>query len=551
MATVLEKPILLDETGQDIVSKLEEIKSAITTSGDFTPVQIKITTPPVKRTYTSGEELDLTGMVVTLIASNGITYDVTASCTTNPVEGTAITGDTDVVVSFYWARDNITFTATQKVFIKSLQSIAITTPPAHTDFYTGQALELDGIVITANYRGGITEDVTNSCTFNPALETHLTIDDTEIVISYTEGSVTKTTTQEIRVVPVYGVEWDGTASSAWTRTEGAAEFEDPIPYVPVQGSLSYTVFSPFDNIMPWSGMQIVEDAEAGTLVSIPKFYYKLSQNDGVGLKVQISNEPLDGFHVSPAHMDRGDGKGERDVIYVGKYHCSSVDYKSRSGDLPKANVTRATARTNIHNLGNTIWQYDVATMFTIWLLYLVEFADWNSQDKIGRGGKQTSTSETVPFNMGYTDSMPYHTGTIETSRALYGGTQYRNIEGLWDNVYDWVDGCYGDNSNLYVILNPANNSDSSGGFLIGNLQNGYPSALSVKNVENTFEMFISSAGNGSSSTYLCDSWLTNTAPCIYTGGQYVPNLFQGLFCIGNEVAGYGQSNIGCRLIKLP
>ena len=71
------------------------------------------------------------------------------------------------------------------------------------------------------------------------------------------------------------------------------------------------------------------------------------------------------------------------------------------------------------------------------MLFLVEFADWNGE-RIGRG---CSTSNSK-MNNGQTDAMGYHTGTTAASRDSYGFTQYRNIEGWWDNVYDWMDGCY-------------------------------------------------------------------------------------------------------------
>lgn len=125
---------------------------------------------------------------------------------------------------------------------------------------------------------------------------------------------------------IFGVTWDGSSSTSLTRTDDAVDFPDPVPYI--SGATSYS--SPFDNIMPWSGMVKVEDSEAGTLVEIPKFWYKLTK-DGSALSIQITNQETDGFSVSPAHMDRGDGKGERDVVYIGRYHCGSTAYKSAAG----------------------------------------------------------------------------------------------------------------------------------------------------------------------------------------------------------------------------
>jgi hypothetical protein len=344
---------------------------------------------------------------------------------------------------------------------------------------------------------------------------------------------------------IYGVSWDGTSTTLWTRTDAAASFVDPVPYV--AGASSYG--SPFDDKMPWSGMKKVTDSAAGTLVEIPKFWYKITQN-GAGMKIQIANGAKSGYSVSPAHMDRGDGKGERDKIYVGRYHCATSTYKSTTGVKPANGATRASARASIHNLGSTIWQFDFATRLTLWLLYIVEFADWNCQNKIGYGCGNGSAIE----NMGYTDSMPYHTGTTKSSRTTYGvGTQYRYIEGLWDNVCDWLDGSYYNNGGLNIILNPASFSDSTGGINVGIPANGYPSALSVKNVSGTYPLFIPTATSGSDSTYTCDKWYVggSSAPCISGGGSYMQTLEFGWWCILYTFTSSTDSYYGSRLIKLP
>lgn len=349
-------------------------------------------------------------------------------------------------------------------------------------------------------------------------------------------------TVTVRVTTIYGAEWDGTSTSKLSRTDAAAEFTDPVPYV--AGATTYG--SPFDNLMPWAGM-VKSERTGGTMVAIPKFWYKLTQT-GNKIKVQIADGPVDGFHVSPAHMNRGDGKGERDVVYIGRYHCATSTYKSTTGVKPQASVTRANFRTNIHKLGDTIWQNDFATRFTLWLLYIVEFADWNSQKTIGKGCGNNSATQ----NMGYTDFMPYHTGTTLGSRDSYGlGTQYRNIEGLWDNVYDWCDGCYNNSSGLNIILNPNSFSDSSGGTAVGVPSSGYPSAFSVK-TNGGFPLFIPSAASGSETTYSCDSWSFDASyPCVYVGGNYGQNGGRGLFYVYCNTASSTYASIGSRLLELP
>lgn len=344
---------------------------------------------------------------------------------------------------------------------------------------------------------------------------------------------------ELAYVHIYGASWDGTSTTKWSRTDEAAEFTDPVPYV--AGASSYG--SPFDTLQPWAGM-VKSERTGGTMVAIPKFWYKLTQN-GRGMSIQIADRAVEGYSVSPAHMDRGDGHGERDVVYIGRYHCND-SYKSGTGS-PKVNMTRSSARANIHSLGSAIWQSDFAMRFTLWLLYIVEFADWNSQAKIGYGCSPSSSA----FTMGYTDSMPYHTGTNQSNRATYGGTQYRNIEGLWDNVWDWCDGCYNDGNGLNIVLNPSKFGDSSNGTVVGVPSNGWPSAFKVK-TNGGFPMFIPTSASGNDATYSCDYWsFSSSNPCLYVGGYYGHYSNYGLFYVNCITASYHDGLIGCRLQELP
>lgn len=344
---------------------------------------------------------------------------------------------------------------------------------------------------------------------------------------------------------VYGVEWAGTLATTLARTDRSANFPEPNPYY---AGMSGTPSSPFDNLMPWAGMVRVSDPEAGELVAIPKFWYKM-QTIGNGLKLQIADGQVDGFLVSPAHADRGDGKGERDIVYVGRYHCHTSNYKSQTGDKPKAYITRSTARSGIHALGSTIWQFDIAMRQTIQMLYLVEFANWNSQEKIGYGCGNNSDIE----NMGATDDMPYHTGTSQSSRSTYGvGVQYRYIEGLWDGVRDWMDGCYYNSNGLNIIMNPNNFSDSSNGTLVGKPSSGYPTVMSLNTVSGVQWMYPTTA-NGTQTTYIPDSWVfgATSETCLSCGGGYLQHLIYGLFYVWPEEASEQSQFNGCRLQKLP
>lgn len=354
----------------------------------------------------------------------------------------------------------------------------------------------------------------------------------------------KTCSVTVSFAQIYGVQWDGTAATTWSRTDAAETFVNPTPAVN-NGNGS----SPFDTIMPWAGMVVEDDATAGKLVKIPKYWFKWTRS-GNGMKLQISNGPEAGFHVSPAHADRGDGKGERDYVYVGRYHCNT-SYKSQAGSQPAASMTRAQARSNIHNLGSTYWQYDFAMYWTIMMLYLVEYANWNSQATIGYGCSPSSQK----FNMGATDAMIYHTGTSAASRTTYGSVQYRHIEGLWDNVYDWCDGIRFSGSTVYCIANPASFSDTSGGTNVGTraTSSGWISGWTNPTADGFEYALYPNAVSGSETTYICDyCYYSASGVVLRVGGYYGQLQNYGAFCLGGYyAASYANASIGCRLQKLP
>ena len=354
----------------------------------------------------------------------------------------------------------------------------------------------------------------------------------------------KTCSVTVSFAQIYGVQWDGTAATTWSRTDAAETFVNPTPAVN-NGNGS----SPFDTIMPWAGMVVEDDATAGKLVKIPKYWFKWTRS-GNGMKLQISNGPEAGFHVSPAHADRGDGKGERDYVYVGRYHCNT-SYKSQAGSQPAANMTRAAARSSIHNLGSTYWQYDYAMYWTIMMLYLVEYANWNSQATIGYGCSPSNAK----FNMGATDNMVYHTGTSAASRTTYGSVQYRHIEGLWDNVYDWCDGIRFSGSTVYCIANPASFSDTSGGTNVGTraTSSGYISGWTNPTASGFEYALYPNAVAGSETTYVCDyCYYDASGVVLRVGGDFGQNQDLGAFFLNGYYAASSQyAYIGCRLQKLP
>lgn len=421
----------------------------------------------------------------------------------------------------------------------TLESIAITAPPNRVQYKTGSLFDPTGMSVWAEFSNGYGLYVNHAdLVFDPAGPLEEGTDSVTVRFSWGGESAETVQAISVRSVQIFGVEWDGGPGTKWSRTDDAAGFTDPVPAVS-----NGTGSSPFDDIMPWAGM-VKEDRAGGVEVKEPKYWFKWTKT-GKTMKLQIANGPVEGFHVDPVNMDRGDGLGELEFSYIGRYHCGN-DYKSTTNVAQKVNITKSAARTGIHGLGDNFWQIDFAQFWYIGMLFLVEFADWDGQATIGYGCSASGSRE----NNGKTDAMQYHTGTTADSRDSYGFTQYRNIEGWWDNVYDWLDGCYNNRDGLSVIINPNQFSEGANGILLGYPSSGFASEFAIPTQSGLEWALYPIASNGSTTTYVSDGMNFNSGyNSVWHGAYYSQELNGGLFCItcANERGDFA----GCRIQERP
>lgn len=503
---------------------------SITELGREYEVELEFFSATLSITTDSGAEVYLDGV------SKGVATSGTLSITITKSGTYTVSSKVNGISS---EEQTATFTTDEEVISKTLnfRKISLTAP-------SGSSITLtDGDTTYTDTSAGtaIVYYIPNNGTWTAtATLSGESTSDSIVVSAYQTYSI------ELAFVHIYGAEWDGSSSTVLSRTDESALFVDPNPYV---ADGSHPGSSPFDNLMPWKGMEIVTISD-NSLVKIPKFWYKITTN-GSSIKFQIADKATSGFNVSPAHQDRGDGAGERDYIYVGRYHSIST-YKSQSGAQPLTNITRATGRTNIHNLGTGFWQWDYATLVTIWLLYIVEFANWNSQTCIGYG----CSSGNAKYNTGATSSMTYHTGTTATSRTSYAsGCQYRYIEDLWGNVFDWCDGIRFSSSSIYIYKNPSEFSDSSGGVNTGTrpTSDGYISSWNQPSTTGYDWAIYPGAVSGSDSTYVPDyCGYSSSGVVLFVGGDYYQYLYYGLFYLsGSYSASSSYGSIGVRVMYLP
>lgn len=379
-----------------------------------------------------------------------------------------------------------------------------------------------------------------------------------------EGNVTKIIDSsdgrllwESRRGNVFGVCWDtSNPSTALTRLTHKTDpyrlvtqtvTEEPKPAVGTgEGS------SPFDAFMPWSGVEECNIDTSGAvtarkgdgnfsrdglyvMVYIPEFYVAYRES-GTKKFFYISDVSDEKFVKHP-----GSGK------LVGRYHmCDFYGAgASKTKSAPVTNLTRSAAQDRAKMIGNRFHLYDFATYCAIIWLYLVEFADWNCQSKIGRGYVDGNMST---INSGGTDSMTFHTGRASGTDGQTA-VQYRGIENLWGNVFQWVDGFNVNNGTAYYCTDPSKYADDTltGYINIGRLTRpGFIKDLTV--TDNG--LLIPKTTGGSQTTYIPDyMWASAGWIVLCVGGTLNSSLYAGLLCFRASVASsYSSFDISARLL---
>lgn len=162
-------------------------------------------------------------------------------------------------------------------------------------------------------------------------------------------------------------------------------------------------YSDFDIHYPWSDIRLCslqKSADGRTIVKyeneegfnkdngeifveIPKFYMRRYIEDGYEYRF-ISQFPKEGYFVDPSFIE--DGK-ELDFIYVSAYEGGNGSNKlvSRPEVYPMIEKNRRELIDFAKEKGIGYGILDLRTLLTIQNLYLIEYADKNSQETIGNG----------------------------------------------------------------------------------------------------------------------------------------------------------------------
>ena len=360
---------------------------------------------------------------------------------------------------------------------------------------------------------------------------------------YSADEINELTT--VQIGEEFGLEWNQTTDS-YMRLDDASTLE-----VTDAGTSGYKTGSDFDTIEPWASMERVNLADDGTvnarygdagyetdgsngqvMVEIPKFYRK-SENDTATDNIYrwwISYANMEGYEVHPAFIQDG---VEKDYIYFSAFEGNvdsgvmrSIANVQPSTDTNVADGTIAGFRgyAQARGVGWELQTYYATN--AIQMLYLIEYADFNTQERIGEGitGKD-SGSGNESENTGATTGNDSYGDPNDDLVAV----SYRGIENFWGNIWKWVDGLNINNYSVYTTNYDFESDKFTGNYeLLGSVLS--TSDTYIKDIYSSYS-FLATEGGATSSTYLTDFWWIDSGERVARfGGTWNTGSQAGGFC---------------------
>lgn len=407
----------------------------------------------------------------------------------------------------------------------------------------------------------------------------------------------------------YGVEWDTASSSPDGVRVGNMQLHRELP---VQSKMRRCLLDRdggveeyLDNELSWGGSYL----DYAVMTEIPEHWYKLYFN-GTKFRMMLSEIPLPGYkHVDKFYISTYEARMYRtDNLLCSAAGASKLSDPNstnfRGGDntaewddtyrsllgRPVTNLTRDQFRQAARKRGSGWEMYTYNAHKTLFWLFAVEYATLDSQKPFnaqkdangfaqgGLGPGPTQMTDWTNFNnanplipCGYTSEFGNGSGEkAYVVKNASGGThatlmanRYRGIENPFGHIWKYTDGANiqvttGDAglSILWTTDDPSNFSDTSytGYDKKGNIcrTNGYAKKMLLGEDGD----IVATEVGGSSSTYWCDYYYTNTSAnrmqVVRVGGGADDGSYAGLASVYTHFAPSDASrNIGSRLCFFP
>lgn len=489
------------------------------------------------------------------------------------------------------------------------------------DYTTAEKNKLAGIAANAN---NYTLPTASDSTLG-GIKTGFVSTDTKKAVKLQDGKAyveINSTNIEINDIPnaesfySYGVSWQTGSLNATLARIGNLDLHRSLP---IQNKMRGCTLADNGTVNhyfkdDWSanedGTPIKKDGSDGmVMIEIPEFYVKFQSKNGID-SMSISEYALDGYtlvkkqYVSAyeATVDRTNTNTLKLASVVnttanfrgGNNDASKDEAENTQLGMPVTTTSRANFRKYARNRATgTKWNMlDFFATNTIWLLYSIEYANWNSQlafnenlsndgfkqGGLGSGVTNVTSSDWSTFNSYYpiipcgtSDALGNKTGEVEyTLPSTFKPDnvvkvkvpRYRGIENPFGHIWKNVDGVIfdiksdadGGTSTIYLAKTEADYGDTvTEGFSeLGQLPRkaGY--------ISNTYlGTFIPSEATGAGSTTgRCDNFEINinssSLRTLYYGGNAGRGAYAGLgYCSSLNTVGASGAHYGSRLVYRP
>lgn len=401
----------------------------------------------------------------------------------------------------------------------------------------------------------------------------------------------------------YGVEWDTASSSPDGVRVGNMQLHRDLP---VQSGMRGVVLDNNGGVYyyhePTAWKMTFASKDYASMVEIPDHWYKL-YIIGTKFRMMLSSIPLPGYkHISKFYIGSSEAQMLRSLGLLMSDKTNSTD--TRGGDntsewdntyrsllgCPVTNLTRDQFRQAARKRGSGWEMYTYNAHKTLFWLFAVEYATLDSQKPFnaqkdangfaqgGLGPGPTQMTDWTNFNKinplipcGYTNEFGNGSGEkAYVVKNASGGThatlmanRYRGIENPFGHIWKYTDGANiqvttGDAglSILWTTDDPSNFSDTSytGYNKKGNIcrTNGYAKKMLLGEDGD----IVATEIGGSSSTYWCDYYYTNTSAnrmqVVVVGGLADNGSLAGLAYVATSSAPSAASrDFGSRLCFFP
>lgn len=401
----------------------------------------------------------------------------------------------------------------------------------------------------------------------------------------------------------YGVEWDMASSSPDGKRVGNMQLHRELP---VQSGMRGVVLDNNGGVYyyhePTAWKMTFASKDYASMVEIPDHWYRIYIT-GTKFKMMLSSIPLPGYkHISKFYIGSSEAQMLRSLGLLMSDKTNSTD--TRGGDntaewddtyrsllgRPVTNLTLDQFRQAARKRGSGWEMYTYNAHKILFWLFAVEYATLDSQKPFnaqkdangfaqgGLGPGPTQMTDWTNFNKinplipcGYTNEFGNGSGEkAYVVKNASGGThatlmanRYRGIENPFGHIWKYTDGANiqvttGDAglSILWTTDDPSNFSDTSytGYDKKGNIcrTNGYAKKMLLGEDGD----IVATEVGGSSSTYWCDYYYTNTSAnrmqVVLVGGRADDGSYAGLAYVRTDCAPSAASrNVGSRLCFFP